>query len=112
MKSSASWIKFQLRETKLIRILPPLAGEELPWVIIHQHFMPSRVDQNVVVADYGRLGQLMRRTATQCRANPGRKYAWTERFGDVIVRPQFQPRDHVGLFTLGRQHDNGDVPRR
>lgn len=37
--SSGDWIKFDKGVPKLIRILPPLAGESLPWVLIYQHFI-------------------------------------------------------------------------
>lgn len=39
LNTSQQWIKFKLGEPKVLRILPPLANEDLPWVIIHQHFL-------------------------------------------------------------------------
>lgn len=39
MNTSQQWIKFDVEVPKILRILPPLADEDLPWVIIHQHFL-------------------------------------------------------------------------
>lgn len=39
MGSKSEWIKFPKGKTVIVRLMPPLVGEELPWVLIHQHFI-------------------------------------------------------------------------
>ena len=38
LNTSKDWIKFEKSKPIVLRILPPIDGEELPWEIIHQHF--------------------------------------------------------------------------
>ena len=45
-------------------------------------------------------------TAAQDRLDPGHHLPWAERFGDVVVRAQFQPDDPVRLVPLRGQHDD------
>ena len=47
--------------------------------------------------------------ASQQRLDAGRQHPRTERLGDVIVGAAVQPRHHVALFPLGRQHDDRNV---
>ena len=46
----------------------------------------------------------------QNRLNAQDDFAWTERFGDVIVRPKFQANDAIDFLRLRRQHHDRNVP--
>ncbi len=76
-----------------------------------QDFVPARMNDQVVYG-YRRLvvGRLFR-AATQHRFHPRHQDARAEWLGDVVLGPQLQPRDDVGLFTLGGEHQYGNVLR-
>jgi hypothetical protein len=48
MGSGQDWIKFEKNVPKVLRFLPPMVGEDLPWVIVHQHFIKVPGSKNVV----------------------------------------------------------------
>src|SRR4030042_2059858 len=39
---------------------------------------------------------------------PENELSWTERFGDIIIRAQFEPYDTIHLFCLGGEDEDGD----
>ena len=43
------------------------------------------------------------------RSHARGELAQAERFGDVVVGPEVQPRDAIGLGRPRRQHDDQDV---
>jgi hypothetical protein len=44
----AGWVKFEVGVTRRLRVLPPLANEQLPWVVAHQHFVKINGTTTVV----------------------------------------------------------------
>ena len=47
--------------------------------------------------------------ASQDRAHAHHQFARAERFGDVIICPQFQADELVRLLDAGREHDDGHI---
>ena len=61
------------------------------------------VDGELLAA--GRMGP----GAAQHRAHARDELARRERLRDVVVRPELQPHDAVGLLAAGCQHDHGEL---
>ena len=89
-----------------------LGGGQVHGLIAHAHLVPCRIDGQVVhTNDRGRrldhavTGSL---TALEHVSNPRQQDAGAERLGDIVGGAQFQTGDDIRLFTLGREHDDGD----
>ena len=45
----------------------------------------------------------------QQSSDPGLQLPDRERLGDVVVRPEVETQDAIGLLSPSREHENGDI---
>ncbi len=70
--------------------------------------VPVQVDFKAVGADHARLPDVAMYTAEH-GTYPRNEFTRRKRFGDVIVRAEFQPDQAVSLTIAGREHDDRHV---
>jgi len=73
---------------------------------VDRHGASSRMDDQPVDIQHRRVLGFQRGPPTEDGPDPGGQNPGTERLGHVVVGTDFQPGDHIGLLSFGREHDD------
>jgi hypothetical protein len=88
-----------------------LARSQPEWLAAPGHLSARGVDHEPVEGQ-PLVGHQLELSAAEHCANPSSELARRERLGHVVVGPELEPDDPVGLLAAGRQHDHRQARAR